>query len=977
MASEASLTATPSDAGSSCEHPKGYMWVQGVYRGVDFERFEHDTRYRQYMAKIPQSIGRKSLLYPIYQLFATCDVSIVSRLLGISDCPDTEFTRLTIQQHCQKICTRGNVNGRKLDRMKTNDNLLRRQFDFLEYLCDHAELRTTFDDLCSMVKRQKDDTLNYTWEPATEHFLVCEEAAISYLKAKNVEKAAKYSARANDSIVQEPEEGQALDISTIDVGIREGRRATKIKRQERAYLGEADAKCYRAAMSELHKIQLKILGIEGMCPLLTSQTNFNTFMSTFVKTVKHATICDTLDKSYGTIATQPSRAQIRQLLDLWIGRETHDEHRVHSGLTDAAAFLSMAYGGLLRADSMYRIHYSDLELITHSHFARVDVLFDVPYFLCRARESKTNSDGALTYNVKIPNLDPLRCPVAAEGMLLALRHDVMKVPINNYTTVVPSSKGEYHRTWHDDVLFCKIFDAGAPETYTYDGIEYGGVDKHLKEPLNLNTVSRGWRNAFVEVEIDSAHTLHMGRSLQSLVNGFLGISIEETGRMGHWTVYNDTLGLCYALLADAETLCKVAGARNYDSYRPFWAMIRPPEELSRLVLAAYIDELDPAVQRLRDSRMTMDPTAKLLLQDMQAINTIKYMRQLAVVVVQCAPYFREKHGDHILVKRHPLFSHPCFDLWSKTARLFARTMAELDVQASEAFAGVSAISFHTMFDGERVRVRPRSDAEGEAAEYRAMAIFDDMCGRLEQSVVPDVDRPRFNFMQTEQMSIGSPAAMPREDLLTEVKSSMIFTGLRKDIFQLRRSVQRLVIGTQQDGGRKRVRLSCQTGGSESNSRSAGSPGNEMRMAKPARDPEITSLPTLTVLDKYDRPVKQVCDLWWNGSSDMKPIKHLVENSGPNAKVSECRTIAERVKRLRYISVVVEVLMESRKLSSDEAIRELEAYKKNKKISLNKLADTIRMDLSKQKVLGGSKMEAANVLSSNNFRPDQFDWLKPQ
>lgn len=48
-------------------------------------------------------------------------------------------------------------------------------------------------------------------------------------------------------------------------------------------------------------------------------------------------------------------------------------------------------GGLLRGDSILRHTYSDLEMRRHSSFAGHTKLFDVPYFMSRTNQSKTNT----------------------------------------------------------------------------------------------------------------------------------------------------------------------------------------------------------------------------------------------------------------------------------------------------------------------------------------------------------------------------------------------------------------------------------------------------------------------------------------------------------------------------------------------------------------------------------------------------------
>ena len=58
--------------------------------------------------------------------------------------------------------------------------------------------------------------------------------------------------------------------------------------------------------------------------------------------------------------------------------------------THRAAFLGMSFGGLLRGDSLLRHTYSDLEFRRHSSFVRHKRIFDIPYFLIRSNQSKTN-----------------------------------------------------------------------------------------------------------------------------------------------------------------------------------------------------------------------------------------------------------------------------------------------------------------------------------------------------------------------------------------------------------------------------------------------------------------------------------------------------------------------------------------------------------------------------------------------------------
>lgn len=83
-----------------------------------------------------------------------------------------------------------------------------------------------------------------------------------------------------------------------------------------------------------------------------------------------------------------------------------------------------------RADSIQRVMYSDCEYMTLSEVSTtLKRRLEVELFFTRSNESKTNKGNAMEYTCRLPHMDPMRCPILSEGIMLSFRHDVLHVTV--------------------------------------------------------------------------------------------------------------------------------------------------------------------------------------------------------------------------------------------------------------------------------------------------------------------------------------------------------------------------------------------------------------------------------------------------------------------------------------------------------------------------------------------------------------------
>eukprot|EP00210_Caulerpa_lentillifera_P005882 g5625.t1 len=200
---------------------RGSAWVARVEGMVNMADYEDEETYKQYMARCPYAENSRSLLRRIYRLYSTSSVEVVSKFVGIEECPVNEETKMAVDCYVRNVLTRGNVGGRVNDNFRTNESFLRRQADFLEFMEMHPELKSSFDDLTFITKRTKEDLSNFTWRlspNAQGHSFVSEAAAIAYIDCKDEQKRAHKEVLHSElkgvidlTSLEEQQEGQRTD----------------------------------------------------------------------------------------------------------------------------------------------------------------------------------------------------------------------------------------------------------------------------------------------------------------------------------------------------------------------------------------------------------------------------------------------------------------------------------------------------------------------------------------------------------------------------------------------------------------------------------------------------------------------------------------------------------------------------------------------------------------------------------------------
>eukprot|EP00210_Caulerpa_lentillifera_P006106 g5833.t1 len=563
-------------------------WIDHILSTVNFSVFEDDDLYLDYVDSCPFK-GTNNVLEPIIRILATRDCETVLKFVGMQPLRNNEHIRRTIDLYCDGFRHRGNVAGRKIDKMKTNASYLPRQCDYLHFVECNPELKTSFKKLSKILGRSCDETEKMIPRFEGEIHLVTEAAAIAFLKEKDHAKYQKYGETGTHVLLSSQPVG-VINIRSIlsDQALlpESDKYHPTIKKRkknsnDKPFVRTSDFKSYKNALSELQLLQFKLLGIDGVAVKLVNDLNFKKYASMKLKEIQSSEFMDTLDKAQNTLSSNPTATQIDQLIDSWIqmGVKT-DVNRCYLGLTNCAILTNMIRSGFTRGDNCHRLKYSDLELRTLEQMCtRTKGFINFDIFLNRQNESKCNKNNKSTYGCKIAHLDVFKCPLTYEGILLSYRHDVLHAPVNKFETIINSpERSKVHRTWNDDHFYCQMHCKHG-EKYRVHGTTYDNVDMHLKNAYSLEQLSSSWRQSLVMIGVHCYHTLHIGRMFGAISSNMEGVDYIELSRIGHWSASNDTLALSYASIPNINTIANVAGADSAETYLPIRCLLVPPKKL--------------------------------------------------------------------------------------------------------------------------------------------------------------------------------------------------------------------------------------------------------------------------------------------------------------------------------------------------------------------------------------------------------------
>ncbi|GMH45710.1 hypothetical protein BSKO_13673 [Bryopsis sp. KO-2023] len=551
---------------------------------------------------------------------------------------------------CDLLCKHllNRGNERVKAKMSTNESYIRRQLRFLEWF----EL--------------EDQKYLRSYYNGEEQLLVTEEAVRSFLE----------EVRADIEGEEKIEKKGKVDLETVEENLSSVLEATedgplhRRGKPQRVTFGRADIRSFCNALTELQNWQHEMLNLQD------------------AKALKESTL-------FKAFKIEAMNAAVQRRLE--------------------AAFGEMG-SGAMRADNQHIITYSDKFHMKIDEYVPETPLGDL--FICVARQSKENKNGNKDYYVKLCAMDPLECPVLIEAIMLCARHDLLNVPLPNFDEVEVDEDGKkFGRPWYNDFFYPNL-NARSAVVGSSGG---SGGQGALKKPYTIDQMSKNWSRDFGHAGImDSLHVLHLQRGLSMFKLSMKGISREDKLAVGKYKKGEDDLQLSYDHIPQLNVLASIAGSRDMKGYKPLWTMIQPPKSLTSLVLSAF-QVLYPKLRERYEraskakSQQNLNEETKFQLEqlmDSSAVHFCEYATKLSVVLVQGCVFLKDSRQQHFFFKKHALFHHEHYQLWSAIAKNFRATMEALDRKYNVPHETVASLKLHCMFDkGVEVELTGLSESD--------------------------------------------------------------------------------------------------------------------------------------------------------------------------------------------------------------------------------------------------------------------------
>eukprot|EP00210_Caulerpa_lentillifera_P006654 g6357.t1 len=258
------------------------------------------------------------------RLLCTRDAIVIKNLFGMSVIGQILADR--IDSVVGDKLSRGNAgcNGR----INTNKSYWPRQLEFLEYLEENQELKTSLDDIVAESGRSKDEIMKICDWKYGKISLVCAGAGVSYLKSKKLSREA-HDQYEEDKTTSGKVDEMFLIASSNKDGIMQRRRNKPVKE----HLSESDALKYEGALNELRKVQLFLLGLQGMMhERLSEFYGFQSLMKQISRQHKQIELRSCFDKAHDGLHTLPSRHDLQDLYESWWNKAELGRLNGHSGL---------------------------------------------------------------------------------------------------------------------------------------------------------------------------------------------------------------------------------------------------------------------------------------------------------------------------------------------------------------------------------------------------------------------------------------------------------------------------------------------------------------------------------------------------------------------------------------------------------------------------------------------------------------------
>lgn len=116
--------------------------------------------------------------------------------------------------------------------------------------------------------------------------------------------------------------------------------------------------------------------------------------------------------------------------------------------------------------------------------------------------------------------------------------------------------------------------------------------------------------------------------------------------------------------------------------------------------------------------------------DVGYLNMCRYMEQMSIVFIQCAPYLSDFLPQGHLIFQHRLFKDSLFHKWSKLAAILKRVIEKLRFSATYSLAKLKGLQFETTVNGNTIEVNPSSKCAYKSATIEANRMFKHVCVKL-------------------------------------------------------------------------------------------------------------------------------------------------------------------------------------------------------------------------------------------------------
>eukprot|EP00210_Caulerpa_lentillifera_P008935 g8526.t1 len=795
---------------------------------------------------------------------------------------------MVVKQVTEAAINRGGCVGLPTDRWSTTSNYYPRFMEYLEWMHEHQEYGTSFKDLQVMTNMSQNKLNYHCWNFNELVYFTTQESVIAFLEHKSKTKPKRLLEE--DAIEGAPLNNGwiSVDLNQVAANIEKSSNETSCQerhhRSQKQGLRVAECRCVKNSLEELNRIQRSLLGLENFIIPLSDHSAYKSWLKAHMSKIKDQERFEILDKSHKSLAKLPTKTDIKNMLGYFLaqGREKKSLVSAYNGLMYRTMWLLACQQGLMRMDNCFKVLLSDLEYLDLSDFGDVATPVKVDMFLTKQDQSKTNKDGVVRYVCCCPNLDIWIDPMASMAAMMVLKHDLLCVapPDFSHLLAVPMdvNNGAF-RPWYFDFLFSAYNSRQIVKPFSYKGMEFKNVESSMKTPLSLSTVAENFEKAMISANIDHHHVLHLPRVWAVMRNGVNGIPAIDTKVAGGWL--DKTTGSfesSYMLLPLLDTATKMAGASQVDRYRPFWACITPPSELTDCVLSNFSRHFEQSMNRVELSKGSQSKIAREWLHDKQAVFFGKFVKKMTILFVQFAPMLLYKEPNHILVRKHKVYSHPAFEKYTRSNLQLIEILQQLNTLLPPLFTNTPDLGFQWM---KEMRLSHTSSSES------TQSVMQMICSRL-----------------TTTFSYGGN--IETEGTLSEILKCATSNNISYEIAEWKKYAQRIILEMKEQTTLQRERDleyedTCAT---------------EKQIRNPNSDDEANQKPFIMHLvfpTSTDR-IQQCMNMWLNGwGEDVPPLKKLLSMDKKDLKRplfgtrKDGNAVRIVVRRVRLICVFIELL----------------------------------------------------------------------